>query len=274
MITVLDNPTVASAEWRDLIAELNRWGAEGRMATLWWRDDDATAPCRQLDDLLTLADGVPVALAVIPGLAEAALASWLKRGAPKSTCVLQHGWRHTNHDAIAKESEFPSVRSAALAAADLLAGRERLTALFGTRALAVLVPPWNRFDQYLLRLLPEIGFTAISRIKPRDAAYPRPGIFEVNVHLDLVEWRGRRRFVGETAALHGLVAHLRARRCGTVDADEPTGILTHHLVQDQAASAFVSELIDVTRDHPAARWLDAKEIFAPGVASMASRGRA
>ena len=34
------------AGWPDLTAELDRWGEAGRTATLWWRDDDATAPSR------------------------------------------------------------------------------------------------------------------------------------------------------------------------------------------------------------------------------------
>ena len=31
------------ATWNDLQAELDQWGAEGREATIWWRDDDAIA---------------------------------------------------------------------------------------------------------------------------------------------------------------------------------------------------------------------------------------
>jgi hypothetical protein len=45
--------------------------------------------------------------------------------------------------------------------------------------------------------------------------------------------------------------------------DEPTGILTHHLVQDEATDAFLHRLGVVTGTHAAARWLDPTEIFAP-----------
>jgi hypothetical protein len=156
--------------------------------------------------------------------------------------------------------------------ADLAAGRAQVKALFGPRTLAVLAPPWNRFDDALLPLLADAGIAGISRINPRRAAYPAPGAFEVNVHVDLVAWHSDRGFIGEATALGGLVAHLRARRCGNADAEEPTGILTHHLVQDEAAGAFLGQLIRVTRDHLGARWLDAEEVFAPaGVASTLRR---
>src|SRR5271166_2217596 len=104
MITTLADPAVASAQWRDLLDELNRWEAGGRLATLWWRDDDAVTPSRPLDRLLRVADEVPVALAVIPGVVEPTLAGWLEHDAPTSTRVLQHGWRHIDHDPGGKKS--------------------------------------------------------------------------------------------------------------------------------------------------------------------------
>lgn len=274
MITTLDNPAAASVQWRDLLDELNRWGTEGRMATLWWRDDDAVTPCRQLDRLARVAGEVPVALAVIPAAAEPALAGWLEQGAPPAMRVLQHGWRHTDHEPGGKKSEFPDTRPRDQVARDLSAGRERLAAMFGSRALAVLVPPWNRVDRMFLPLLAEAGIHAISRIKPRNAAFPRPDVLEANVHVDLVGWRGDRGFVGETLALGGLVTHLRARRQGDADPDEPTGILTHHLVQDRATEAFLGELIAVTRGHRAVQWLDAEAVFAPGAAIRPAGGQA
>ena len=64
------------------------------------------------------------------------------------------------------------------------------------------------------------------------------------------------------APIAGLSAkrrHLEAwlRICGHVAAvrsiaDEPTGILTHHLVQDAATAAFLDRLLRLTLDHPAA----------------------
>ena len=47
-----------------------------------------------------------------------------------------------------------------------------------------------------------------------------------------------------------------------MDADEPTGLLTHHLDMDEASWAFVEELIGRTRDHSAASWLALDTIVA------------
>jgi hypothetical protein len=147
----------------------------------------------------------------------------------------------------------------------LAAGRARLTGLFGARALAVLVPPWNRFDSCFLPLLAACGLSAISRSNLRRTPWPAPGIAEVNVHIDLVAWTEDRGFIGEAAALGSIVRHLQARRLGEVDAQEPTGILTHHLVQDEATDAFLHRLVAITTEQPATRWLDAAEVFADAV---------
>ena len=258
----------AAAGWASLLGELDRWEKAERIATLWWRDDDAVVPNPSLYRLVAIAKEIPIALAVIPADARPDLAIWLSQSRP-SLAVLQHGWRHSNHSADQKKSEFPFARSADEVSFDLSSGRVRLVQLFGRRALPVLVPPWNRFDHGFLPLLGDCGIRAISRLKPRRTLSPRPGVIEVNVHVDLVAWAGDRGFIGEEAALDGIIGHLRARRLGTVCRDEPTGILTHHLVQDDATDAFLRQIIAVTRAHPAARWLDATEVFAAARANPA-----
>jgi hypothetical protein len=276
MVTLCDASPVEVARWSDLAKELDLWGEEGRIATLWWRDDDAAAPGVRLDRLLEIAGAVPLAIAAIPATAEAALAARLGEEFPRSggssTVVLQHGWLHANHAVRAKKSEFPAARSPASVMTDLRAGRSRLTALFGVRALAVLAPPWNRCDDGFLPLLPNCGIGALSRLGPRRRRWPAPGVFEANVHVDLVAWKGDRGFVGEEAALAGVIGHLRARRGGEVDRDEPTGILTHHLVQDEAAETFLARMAALVATHSAARWLTGGEVFAPGLGGMAGGG--
>ena len=73
------NGPITRARWPDLVNELDQWGEAERVATLWWRDDDAVAPTAGLERLLSIAGGVPVALAVIPSVAEPELAVWLAR---------------------------------------------------------------------------------------------------------------------------------------------------------------------------------------------------
>lgn len=161
-----------SAEWADLLDELDRWEEAGLVAQLWWRDDDAVAPTSRLDRLLTLAGPAPLALAVIPAEAKrelpAALDGYLQ------VSVLHHGWCHANHAAEnahgGKKSEYPSDRHPVEVADELDEGRKQLRALFGPRALKVFVPPWNRFADRFVPLLGEAGFVAISQMAPRKPA--------------------------------------------------------------------------------------------------------
>ena len=69
-------------------------------------------------------------------------------------------------------------------------------------------------------------------------------------------------FVGTSAALGRLVERLAARRRGRAAPDRPTGLLTHHLVLDEAGWAFAAELVRRSAGHGGARWLDPRQVFA------------
>ena len=251
---------MTTADWSDLEGELDLWRQAGRCATLWWRDDDAVRPTPALDRLIALADGLPLALAVIPEPAVEALAQRL--AACPAITVLQHGWRHVNHaPPDEKKAELGPHRPIDAMLDELAAGRRRLAALFGRRAIAVLTPPWNRMSAALVPRLRGAGYAGLSTAGARRQAEPSPGLRQVNTHADLIAWRSGR-FVGTAPALGLIVAHLAARRTGTADADEPTGLLTHHLVMDGEGEIFVARLVALTRAHAAARWLAASEAFA------------
>ena len=255
----------AAGAWRALEAELAAWQEAGRVAAFWWRDDDAVAPSAALDRLLDVAAGhrAGVALAVIPASPEPALARHLAEH-PAQTAVLQHGYAHVDHaPAGAKKCELvaPGVRPAILE--ELARGRERLSALLGDRLLPVMVPPWNRIDAVLLRRLPELGFAALSTYKARACAMPAPGLLQVNCHLDILQWRPQRRFLGAEAALALLIGHLQAKRSAPAEDEEPTGILTHHQVHDAAAWDFLAELLSFLGGQRAARLMPPREVFAP-----------
>jgi hypothetical protein len=240
--------------WRTLFDELDRWPAPG--ASLWWRDDDAAAPTARLDRLLGLGDQ-PLALAVIPAQAQPALA---ERLAGSGVDVLQHGFAHANHEPPgSRKAELGGARPGEAVLEELVRGRDRLRQQFGRSALPVLVPPWNRIAAALAARLPAYGYRGLSTAKPR----PRhaAGPFRANIHVDVVDWRGGRRFIGADAALAVLTSHLASRRRGEVDPDEPTGLLTHHLVMDEASFAFTGEFLGRSAAHPAVRWLAARDIF-------------
>jgi hypothetical protein len=160
-----------------------------------------------------------------------------------------------------KKSEYPEGRPASLVAAEIGAGRARLKALFGARALPVLVPPWNRFAGEFVPLLVRNGITGLSTmVSSKGAALP-PDLVVIDVHVDLVAWHEDRGFIGAGAALGSLVGHLRASRLGAADRAQPIGILTHHLVMDGATAAFLDRLIALVRGHAAARWATAAELL-------------
>jgi hypothetical protein len=256
------------ADWHDLERELDAWQGRQRPLTLWWRDDDAAAPSPALDRLLALAEraGAPLALAVIPAAADEALARRLE--GLSRVAVLQHGYAHLNHaPPDERKCELGPERPATAVLDELAAGRARLKALFGGRQLDVLVPPWNRIDDALVGKLAAAGFRGLSTLGPRGPGPAPSGLRQVNVHVDLIDWRGGRGFVGLGAALDQVLGHLAARREGAVagggDGDEPTGLMTHHLVHDEGCWDFLDQFLVRAQARPWLRWLAAAELFGP-----------
>jgi hypothetical protein len=248
--------------WRRLDRELDCWDAAGRQADLWCRDDDACRDSPALARLFDVALGgnVPVALAVIPALIEPSLDDAVAKA--KIATVVQHGYAHRNHAAPgARNWELGSHRPVAESIAELALGRDRLQQRFGPRFVPVLVPPWNRIDSGVIDLLPGARFLGLSTFGPRPKQNPVAGLVQCNTHIDLVAWRRDRAFIGVEPALDRVVAHLAARREGTADPAEPTGILTHHLDFDAAAWTFFEDLVARTRQHGAATWVDVRTAF-------------
>jgi hypothetical protein len=251
--------------WDELARECAAWGDSGRIATWWWRDDDAIEATPALDQLLLVARG-PIALAVIPAKLRPDLAPRLRRD--PGVAVLQHGYAHRNEAPEGgRKSEFPDQRDLAAIERDLQAGFRMLSEGFGPQFLPVLTPPWNRVGARTVAILQSIGFIGLTRYLPRTA--PRiQGVNQVNTHVDVIDWRGRNGlpggFLGESACLELFIGHLQARRLGTVDLNEPTGVLSHHLVHDPATWRFLEKLRDFLANQAAARLLDPTAAFTSG----------
>jgi len=251
--------TSMSAAWDSLRDELARWDGAGRVAEFWWRDDDAGQPAPALTRLLTLAltAQVPLGLAMIPLDTAAALVAepgdWVS--------ILQHGCDHRSRAGKGeKKTEFPAAEPVPQALGRLAQGRASIA---GPCSLPVLVPPWNRVSSPgLLLQLGQAGYRGLSRFGPRGDASLVPGVVQVNTHVDIIDWQGTRGFVGEDAALAAAVAHLQARREGRVDADEATGVLSHHAVHDEASWTFLARLFERTQSLAAVRWRNAGTLFA------------
>lgn len=244
--------------WALLACELDAWTE--RPASFWLRDDDATGPSDALDRLLSTADrhGVSVTLAVIPAFAERTLAQRVAMAG--RVHVIQHGWDHADHAASGQRRvELGGGLGADQALAALARGRTRLEQLFGSRFLAVLAPPWNRIAPEIEERVGEAGLAGLSLFGARAADDRRR--FRRNVHIDPILWHDGERFAGTEAMLSEAVRHLRARRLGEV-ADEPTGLMTHHLRHDAETDRFIDAFLAATVLHRNVRWLDAMEVFA------------
>lgn len=243
-----------SDPWGSLRDELMAWRRAGRWPTIWLRDDDAVAASEPLDRLLVL--GLPTLLAVIPAALEASLIDRLQH-APHAW-VAQHGYSHTNYATPdQKKAELGTDRPLEAVLAELAEGQRALSTL--PQRLPVLVPPWNRIAPAVIAALPGLGFRGVSTYGPRRATLAAPGLTQINTHADLIDWQGTRGFAGEAAVLAALVRHLSQRRLRTVDADEPTGLLCHHLVHDAACWAFLEQL----QAMPGLIWLPGNGLWPP-----------
>jgi len=240
--------------WPELAAALDAIARDGKAIRVWWRDDDAGRDHPRLERLLELAlrRDVPLALAVVPVWLEPRAQARIA-ASPQAT-VLQHGFAHRNHaPAEAKSCELGG-RAMDVIESELTEGRRALAEAFGASFLAVLVPPWNRIEPRLIGRLAACGFTGLSTYGPRDLA-AAADLVQVNTHLDPIDWRGERLFVGEPAALERLIAVL--------DPDEPIGILSHHLAMDEPGWRFLEQLFEMLAAHPGALLCSAADLFAP-----------
>ncbi len=258
-----DSSQVNIEAWTMLKHELDLWVESGKTATFWWRDDDAVeeTPQIQLLDRLSRDMEVPVSVAVIPAVMLDSLVQFLHQR--DNFTAMQHGYSHRSYALkAAKKIELGGDRSCDEIQAELDRGRRLLSTAFGEQFIPVLVPPWNRIESRIYSTLASAGFSGISSIWARETASPVKGLLQVNTHLDPVNWHHDRGFIGETIAIGQIHQHLSARRQAGGDIAEPTGILTHHLIQNDEVWAFCRTLFDTLNRHPATRWLNAREIWA------------
>ncbi len=251
--------------WQALALELDCWSASDRTIGLWLRDDDAVAPSPALDRLSDLAErfAAPVLLAVIPLLAEPALATTL-RGMPLLR-PCQHGVAHRNHaPAGGKKSEFGAERDAAVVAADIAHGRQRLRDLLGDAVLPIFVPPWNRIAQSHAARLGALGFAGLSCFRGYRLE-PDGGPRLLNTHVDIMDWHGGRIGRPATEILAELVALLTQRRQDEAG-DIELGLLLHHRDHDETAWSALAGLLQAAA-HPAVRLADPASFVRPSDSS-------
>jgi len=235
--------------------ELKRWRDEGSTLPVWWRDDDAVKPTSALEQLISLAQqfDAPLHLAVIPETATPELADRLR--STSDVFVLTHGWRHKNHaPPDQKKAEFGAHRSLAAMTEEIVGGRQRLNDMFGNLSLPVFTPPWNRIAPDVVGSLHRLGFRAISTFLPRAQKLAAEGLLQINTHLDPIVWKSGGGLMDIRLLDAQMAGQLEARRSGTADNAEPYGILTHHLVHDEAIWDFTKILLETMTASGVTRW--------------------
>lgn len=231
---------------------------EGRTLSFWLRDDDVVRPSVALDRLLAASRryGAPLALAVIPRLAEPALAARLKDETLVTPIV--HGWSHKNHALPGeKKQEFGPHRMLDTMTTELAEALSRMEALFACNMTSVLVPPWNRIDPALVPRLPGLGYRAVSLFGRAASVSPFPVI---NTHVDPVDWRGTRACRDESSIVSDIVRHFMSE-----SKPEAAGLLLHHLVHDDAVWRFLDRLLEETARSPCCRWQSIDELVKDAV---------
>ncbi|HEV7257983.1 MAG TPA: polysaccharide deacetylase [Bosea sp. (in: a-proteobacteria)] len=204
---------------------------------------------------------LPVLLAVIPMLAEPALAGALRRMPSLEPC--QHGSWHRNHAPQgAKKAEFGVLRAATDIVAELSLARRRLEALFGEALLPVFVPPWNRIAPEHAALLPKLGFAGLSCFRGY-ALGPAGGPQLGNTDLDIMDWgsrTGRRpeELIAEACRL------LAAKRVASSPEADAFGILMHHRDHDDAAWGFLDGFLAHATRHTAVAPTAPRSLFQIG----------
>ena len=242
-MTEADDPDGDDARER-FAALLSEAGARGSKLTFWWRDDDAEDVTPALERLLLLVrkHEFPLALAIVPKRATRALSDRIA-GEPL-IFVLQHGWRHRNHAPDGeKKVELGPERPADMIIDELALGFDRLRTRFPEKFLPVLVPPWNRVADAVRDQRRLAGLIGLSTIGPAPAHAPH----WVNVHVDILEWRPPRP-LSRAAAYAVLSAEAERRLAGD---SEPIGIMTHHLVQEDASWQLLDEMLGLISSHGA-----------------------
>ncbi len=243
-------------DWTSLASELDRWSTEGRTAKFWWRDDDAIEATPSLDKLLRLSETakVPITLAVIPAFANISLAQVTEQLPQVSIAV--HGYSHTNYAPKGeKKLELGTQRPTETVIAELTEGKAILEKLFPRGFNQALVPPWNRIDQEIIERIEELGFTALSTFQPIGSEQATSGVCQVNCHIDPIDWHGTRSLADPQNLIAYISALLERQRQGTIDNQEPLGLLTHHLVHDEAIWAFTEDFIKTIENHPSAKFV-------------------
>ena len=250
----------SDSETKNLIAELAKWSQKKTIAQIWWRDDDVSHPTSKLDWMLKTIDSLEFKplLAAIPNLSSRELAKALE------TCGLPiavHGLSHLNYEpADSRKSEFGLSRKLYDVKQDLIQAKTKLSNIFGDSVVDCFVPPWNRFREDIIPYLPELGFSGFSSFGRKSSKAHESNLKWFNTHVDVIDWRNTRHFIGRNAIISQITDNLRHQRTRS-GTSEPVGILTHHLNMIESDWEELRNIFIVLKKNNAVRFVDPLELF-------------
>jgi hypothetical protein len=159
--------------------------------------------------------------------------------------ALVHGWAHANHAPEGeRKAEFGAHRTLTAMELEARSALREARRVLGDGLVPVFVPPWNRMAPGLAPGLARAGYRGLSTFRDRAQREAAPGLVQINTHLDPIDWRGRRG-LADPQRLVATLAEAIARRAGEAR-PEPIGLLTHHLVHDDAVWSFCESLLEWT----------------------------
>ena len=271
----------------DIKHELGCWRAAGLRAKFWLRDDDAVDVTPQLERLCRLADryDVQIGVAVIPASIRSDLPSYMRTHSAQ-VWPLVHGWNHTNHRSKESPGEFGEDRPEEDVRGDLVDALLAFKRAFPD-AGAVFVPPYSHIAPVFISALPDIGYRGLSSSPNiwesrvvrtlannswlRLPRLPVTSTFKrVDTHIDIIDWQAGTAQHDEIV-LHRLLGELRMRRKGSLPVDYPIGILSHHLVHDEAIWLAMERLLDDLASDGAAEFVTCQDVFAASAPQVAAK---
>ena len=209
----------------------------GAVIPTFFRADDIGVISKNFVNLLAIFEkhDMPLGLAVVPVWLTPSRWEAIRNYSDPCRhlwCWHQHGWKHTNHEAVGKKNEFGASRADHAIRSDLIRGKKRLETLLGADFLPCFTPPWNRCSGRTLDVLAQLAFHGISRSggEQRDPS-PLPDCF-INVDLHT------RKEPDPVASLKGLCSE-----CGRAIKDRHLGIMIHHQRMNDAAFCFLDTLL-------------------------------
>lgn len=210
----------------------------------FFRDDDVGWANGELRALLACfrRHSVPLDLAAIPTALTPEFADEIRAAhdeAPALIGIHQHGFSHTNHEAVGRKCEFGVSRTQEEQYWDIQLGKMKLEAMLGFAFDPIFTPPWNRCTEITGECLNELGFRVLSR----DATAPPlagSGLKELPISIDWFRKKNAERLSFQS--LGTLIAD-------TVKQKQHVGIMLHHELMNASEQDVLADLLVLLTTH-------------------------